>query len=203
MNLAAVAKLRTAVVAGTWYRAIQSRYLATPLAYGHTGTSPGRFNGGSEENPGPEAIYLTEDLLTAQFEVEVLVRTSSPSHPVIPVPTTVPWSIVPVQVSLTAVADLTDPVEVAKLGVSFQTLTGDWRGFSYRPVYPVLRAPYFTNVPTQRLGYALHRHGFEGFLTYSSRLTTKKNLVLFPARVRKGSSATHTDAAGVVHAPAP
>lgn len=203
MNLAAVAKLRTVAVAGTWYRAIQSRYLATPLAHGHTTTSPGRFNGGIAAHPGPEAIYLTEDILTAQFEVEVLVRTNSPTHPVIPVPTTVPWSIVPVHVSLAAVADLTDPVEVAKLGMSFQTLTGDWRGFLHRPVYPAIRAPYFTNVPTQRLGFALHRHGFEGFLTYSSRVTIKKNLVLFPTRFRKGSSATHTDAAGVVHSPAP
>lgn len=203
MKLAAVASLNPVPVAGIWYRAIQTRFLAAPLAFGHTSTSPGRFNGGSHAHPGSEVIYLTEDYITAQLEVELLVKTNSSAHPLIQVPTTVAWTFLPIQVSLSVVADLTDPSELGTLDTSFQTLTGDWRGYSTRPTVPALRSPYFTNVPTQRLGHALYRARFEGFLTYSSRLTSRKNLIVFPTRLRKSSSVTYTDSAGTVHSPIP
>ncbi|MGH9850506.1 MAG: hypothetical protein ACREBD_11765 [Blastocatellia bacterium] len=56
--------------------------------------------------------------------------------------------------------------------------------------------------PTQELGYKWYDLGqFEGFLTVSARLPEQVSLVIFPDRLRSGSSVTFTDpATGQQHA---
>lgn len=49
-------------------------------------------------------------------------------------------------------------------------------------------APYWTNVPTQRLGAALFQvPRLEGFITYSAKVATRKSLVVFPQKLLPSS----------------
>jgi hypothetical protein len=69
-----------------------------------------------------------------------------------------------------------------------QELTGDWQGYAFRETHEELTAPYWTNIPTQRLGRALHQvRGLEGFLTYSAPVPIRRNLIVFPRKLRPGS----------------
>jgi RES domain-containing protein len=182
-------------VAGTWWRAVQLRHVPTPLAYSHTAVNPGRFNAGTPAHPGVEVLYLTEDLLTASFEVQALIGSPLPGHTFLPNPLAVGWSFLPVVVILRAVADLTNPTELATVDTSVQELTGDWRGYALRsPVLPP-RPPH-SDAPTHRLGHALDGTGrFEALLTYSAKVPTRRNLVVFPQRLTGRGSVTWVDPA--------
>ena len=200
MRLSAAAGLPTRAVVGVWWRAVRLRYLPDPLATAHTRTYPGRFNAGTSDRPGPQVLYLAADLLTAQFEAELLFGSPQPGRVVVPNPAAVGWSLLPVTVSLTAVVDLTDPAVLAALRTSVQELTGDWQGYTDRPPVPPLRSPYWSNVPTQRLGHALHAAGVSGFLAASARVPARQNLVVFPANLLAGGFVTCTDpGTGVTH----
>jgi hypothetical protein len=74
---------------GTWYRAVSTAHLATPLAYAQTATRSGRFHSGTVQRPGMAVLYLTEDPLTAQFEGRYWSARPSPEVPTprIPPPT--------------------------------------------------------------------------------------------------------------------
>jgi hypothetical protein len=105
-----------------------------------------------------------------------------------------------VTVSLTAVADLTDAAQLQLIDTSVQELTGDWIGYGFRNPQPNTTPPYFTAVPTQQLAHAVHGTGMvEGFLTYSARVPTRRNLVVFPANFQAGSSLRYTDSHGTTH----
>ncbi len=146
MNLPAVPNLPTQAVVGTWWRAVQLRYLPGPLATRHTRTNPGRFNAGTPAHPGPEVLYSAVDQQVAQFEVEFMLG-SPLSGSVAPNPAAVGWSFLPLLVSLGAVVDLTDPAVLAAIDTSVQELTGDWRGYGLRPYVPPLAAPFWSNTP--------------------------------------------------------
>jgi RES domain len=132
-------------------------------------------------------MYLAADHFVSLFEVDAVLGSPLPGRTILPNPGTA-WTIISVEVQLARVADLSNPSNVELLETSFQELTGDWRGYKYRPQIPPLRAPYWTNVPTQRLGHALFRvRGLEGFLAPSARDPTKLNLMVFPDKLRADS----------------
>jgi len=97
--------------------------------------------------------------------------------------------VINVGIQLHRVADLTEASRRQQINTTVQELTGDWRGYLLRNPNPILAAPCWSNVPTQRLGHALHAvPGLEGFLTYSAKVPTRKNLVVFPEKLHPGSS---------------
>jgi hypothetical protein len=188
VNLTACRSLAARQLTGTWYRAIQLKYWASLLATSHTATIPGRFNAGNSARPGFEILYFGEDHQVALFEVQALLGSPFPGSAFVPNPSG-QWMIINVHVQLGRVADLTQGSQRRLIDTTVQELTGDWRGYLLRNPHAKLSRPYWTNVPTQRLGHALHGvRGLEGFLTYSARVATRKNLVVFPSRLRQGSS---------------
>jgi hypothetical protein len=92
-------------------------------------------------------------------------------------------------VGLTAVADLTDPAEAAKIDTNAQELTGDWRSYATRipPAFPP--APHSGVPPTHSLGTVLHGLGnYQGLITFSATLPDYKVLVVFPGYLVKGGT---------------
>jgi hypothetical protein len=202
MRLAGCRRLIARPLAGVWWRAVRVEHLSRPLGYGHTTTYRGRFTPGQSARPGIPAHYFAEDMLVAALEVEVILGSPLSGQALQAAPTQTAWAYLPITVDLEAVVDLTNDRELAKIGATVQDLTGDWKGYSFRP-QPPPQPPYFTPVPTQQLAIALHDLKVEGFLTYSARYPTRKNLIDFPTRLRKTNSVTFTDQAGTVHTPTP
>lgn len=189
MNPAACRLLTPVAVAGTWYRAVRPRHFATALAYGHSVTTPTRSNPGAQgRRVGFAVLYLADHPQTCLLEVGALL--SPPGGPVVGNPAAGAWTVFPVQVRLNRVADLCDPTQLALLGTSVQELTGDWRGYARRA--PAGHAPM---APTQRPGTVPHRRRVEGLLTYSARDTVRRNLVVFPTRMRPASRVELSDPA--------
>jgi hypothetical protein len=185
---------------GTWYRAIRPQYFQTALAFAHTATIPGRFNPGSSLHPGFSVLYLAEDPIVALYEVNAMLGSPLPGQPNVPNPAS-PWAVLNVAVRLNRVADLCRISQRRLVETTVQELTGDWRGYSLRNPNAVLNPPYWTNVPTQRLGTALRAvPKLQGFTTFSARLPTKRILVVFPDRLRGGARLRFTDpATGKAH----
>jgi hypothetical protein len=122
-----------------------------------------------------------------------------PGAAYVPNPST-PWVIINVSIQASRIADLTQTRQRRIIGTTAQELTGDWRGYALRNPQAVLSPPYWTNVPTQRLGHALHGvPHLEGSLTYSAKVTTRKNLVIFPKKLGPGSMVQfHDPVSGMV-----
>ncbi|ODU02083.1 MAG: hypothetical protein ABS79_00890 [Planctomycetes bacterium SCN 63-9] len=100
------------------------------------------------------------------------------------------WALINVRVQLSNVADLTRPSQRKLIGTNVQELTGDWRGYLLRDAQSNLKAgaPFLTMVPTQRLGHELESvPRLEGFLSYSAKVPTKKNLIVFPKKLQANS----------------
>jgi hypothetical protein len=180
---------------GPWFRAIRPQFFQTALAFAHTATIPGRFNGGSIQHPGFPVLYLAEDQIVALFEVDALLGSPLPGKSFLP-NANQPCTTVPVDVQLSRVVDLSRASQRRLIETTIQELTDDWRGYLLRNPNPPLGPPYWTNMPTQRLGAALHAvKGLEGFLTYSAKVPTRRNLVIFPTKRHKGSYVRFTDPA--------
>jgi RES domain-containing protein len=179
-----------------WFRAIRTAFLGTPLAVTHTVTIPGRFNYVAPGHPGFPILYLTEDPVTALFEVGAMLgsphrtATSGPGR-------ATHWAVINVTVKLSGVVDLTHARERRLVRTTVQELTGDWDGYRLRWISRPRSSPVWPTAPTQRLGRALHRiRGVEGFITYSARDATKRNLIVFPNKLRKGSVIRFVDPTG-------
>ena len=197
----AVQALPTRPDTATWWRAVQLQFLPDPLYTVHTARTPGRYNPGTVTHPGPEVLYLAPDQQVAQFEVEFMLGSPLPGHGAAPNPWAVGWAFVQVQVNLNSVVDLTVPAHLIALQSSVQELTGEWRGYAFRPAVPPLAGPVWSNVPTHRLGWELHRApGVEGFVCHSARLSTRANLIVFPDKLAGTSFVRCTDpSTGNVH----
>lgn len=187
MKIGACASLTMAPLTGTWYRAIQLKFWNSLLATAQTATIPGRFNAGNALHPGSEILYFAENHLVALFEVQALLGSPYPPGTYVPNPSTA-WVIINFDIQLSRIADLTKVPQRKIIGTTVQELTGDWRGYSLRNPHATLSAPYWSNVPTQRLGHELHGVAdMEGFLSYSARVATLRNLVVFPQKLQQGS----------------
>jgi hypothetical protein len=102
-------------------------------------------------------------------------------------------------VTLSQVADLTDPAAQTQLQTTAQELTGDWDGYQVRgPATPVSLPA--GQAPTQELGHALFQANVEGFRSISAKVPCNRTLMVFPQRLRPGSSLVFRDQSGnVVH----
>ena len=196
MRLARVPKLACNLMIGTWFRTVVVSYLTTPLSTGHTRMRASRFHAATIA-AGFQILYLTEDHVTALFEVEAIL--GSPFSSYLPNAAGA-FAILPVQVHLQAITDLTLPPTLRSIESSVQELTGDWKSYKHRN--PAMTLPlgnattYRTEVPTQQLGHALFQtSGIEGFVTYSARVSTKRNLVVFSTKLVAGSSVIYHDPA--------
>lgn len=106
------------------------------------------------------------------------------------------WTIINVNITLSRVADLCRRSQRRLVSTSVQELTGDWRGYLLRNPTPTLAAPYWTNVPTQRLGHTLNLvPDLEAFTTCSAKVPTRRNLAIFPSKLLPGGMVrfTYTD----------
>jgi hypothetical protein len=189
MNLGACPSLRTGAENAVWYRAIQPQFAAAPLGAAHTVFNASRFSPASPGRAAFRLLYLTENQVVALYEVEALYGSS-----LIPNPQAA-WMMLNVRVTLQGVADLTGVTEQAKLGTTAQELTGDWEGYLRRNARTPVRQPTGP-APTQDLGEALYQlPGLEGFLTVSAKMPTHRILIVFPDKLRRGSSIVYTDPA--------
>jgi RES domain-containing protein len=187
VNLRACRSLPTSALTGTWYRAIDLRFWRSLLSTDHTASAPGRFNAGNPRRPGFEILYLSENHQVALFEAGALIGSALPGRTFVPNPKG-HWVIINVQAQISRIADLTQLSERRLIDTSVQELTGDWQGYTLRDSHEKLVAPYWTNVPTQRLGRALYQvRGLQGFVTYSTPVPVGRNLVIFPRKLRRGS----------------
>jgi hypothetical protein len=140
--------------------------------------------------PGYESLYLAENQIGAPFEVNALFGSFHGQNVPNPLAAT---TVVPLRVRLGKVADLTRFTQRRFIGMSIEELTGDWRGYRLRRPSQPSTSPY-TEVPTQRLGDALfHLPVLEGFLTYSAKVPTLRNLVAFPQKLLPGSSVAYVN----------
>jgi hypothetical protein len=157
-----------------WYRAIPQEHWKTRLSARHTITVATRFSAGSPTNPTYQVLYLAQDHQLALFEVRALL--AKPEAP-IPDPRST-WAILPLSVTLEAVADLTNPAEQRRIGISTQELTGKWDEYKQSGT-----------APTQRLGAALFElPGLEGFLVPTAVPgISGKSLVVFPEKLKARS----------------
>lgn len=160
---------------------------------------PGRFNAGNAIHPGFEILYFAEDHQVALFEVQALLGSPYPDATYIPNPSA-SWVVINVDIQLTQIVDLTKSSQRKIIDTTAQELTGDWRGYALRNPASALSAPYWSNAPTQRLGYALYGvDDLEGFLCYSARVATRRILVVFPQKLRPESFVRfHDPASGTV-----
>jgi RES domain-containing protein len=185
VNIGACTSLSGISVRGTWYRAVDPRFLATALSTSHTPTTPSRFSPGRPGAPAFEILYLAENPMVAMFEARALFGSPTTPGGVVPHPAR-PLVTLPILVSLTAVADLTDAGEAASVDTNAQELTGDWRSYANRmpPVSPP--APHSGVPPTHSLGHALHtlvaKH--QGLISFSATLPEYKILAVFPDRLK-------------------
>ncbi len=187
MNLHACPFLPAKNLAGTWYRAMHPRHLASPLATAHTATLPGRFNPGTAVDPAFEILYLAENATVALVEVQALLGSPYPGGTFVPNPTGT-WIVVQFQLHLQAVVDLTRVASQRLLQTTVQELTGDWRGYYLRNPTRVRGETNGSDVPTQKLGLGLERvRRIEAFVCYSARFSSRRNLIVFPKKLRKGS----------------
>jgi hypothetical protein len=174
MRPSACRRLELGPLTGTWYRAIRQEHWKTRLTARHTITATGRFSAGSLANPAYPILYLAQDHQLVLFEVRALV--GKPEFP-IPDPRTT-WTVLPLDVTLRVVADLTDAAEQKRIGTSAQELTGKWDQYK-RP----------GRAPTPRLGAALFAlPGLEGFLVPTAVPgISGKNLIVFPEKLKAES----------------
>ncbi len=180
MKLAGCEQLTPVPDTGTRYRAVRpSHFPPRALSTAHSATVPGRFNPGTVQQPGHSVLYLADNPQTCLLEVGALL--GSPRGPVAN-PAAGAWTVFPVRVQFSRLADLCDQAQRSLIGASVQELTGDWRGYALRP-----HTGQPPSAPTQRLGIRLYKRPLEGLLTYSARDTTRRNLVVFPTRMRPGS----------------
>jgi len=179
MKLSACRRLARRPVLGTWYRAIATKYWFDALSTIHTSEVASRFNPGKAALRPFEILHLAETPIVALYEVGAIfgpLEQHVAHHRKAKIVT------LDIEVRLQKVADLSDPIQQALLGVSGQELTGNW------DMYPPSEAP------TQRLGVALYEtKNIEGFLSISAKMSRHRTLIVFPHKLLKGSELRFED----------
>jgi RES domain-containing protein len=170
----------------TWYRALQTHFLASALSTRHTRTLSSRFSAATPDSPGYEILYLAENHAVALLEAQALLGSPITPGGMVPHPHST-WTILNVAVRLQAVADLTDTETQDRLETTAQEITGDWLGYRLRGSAVTVKGPTGL-APTQELGDALYRApGLEGFRTISAKVPYQEILIVFPEKLLPGS----------------
>jgi RES domain-containing protein len=182
MNASRVHALATTPLAGTWYRALDPRYLGSALGTAHTKSANSRFSAAF----GFDVLYLAETATVALFEAQALLGSPWTPGGSVPHPTR-SVAVVAVNVQLDAVVDLTNPAQALIVDTNAQELTGDWLGYRNRAWAAGSVASPVGNAPTQDFGFSIyHSPGVKGLLTVSSRVPDQKILVVFPSKLVPG-----------------
>ena len=196
MNLGQCKQLPRRSLHGTWIRALHPRYIANPLSTAHTATHSTRFNPGTTADPAFELLYLAENPTLALFEVQALLGSNYPGTTFASNPAGGHWILIDVQVSLQSIVDLTRSTSRRRIQTTVQEMTGDWRAYALRNFSRLRGGTHGSDVPTQKLGRNLERiRGVEGFLSFSARIATRQNLMLFPHKLLPGSFIRYRDPA--------
>jgi len=72
VNISRCSSLAQTGIRGTWYRAVDPRFLAAALSTLHTATTPSRFSPARTAAPAFEIPYLAENPMVALFEARAL-----------------------------------------------------------------------------------------------------------------------------------
>jgi len=171
----------------TWFRAVSPRFTSTAISTVQSKTIASRFSAASAAKPGFEVLYLAENHLVAMFEVQALFGSPLTPGGVVSNPSS-SFVTLAIQTSLTAVVDLSDPIQAAVVDTNAQELTGDWRGYQLRGSATSVSGPT-GKAPTQEFGEQLfsRRPDVQGFITLSARLPYYKVLGVFTQRLRPGT----------------
>jgi len=175
-----------------WFRVVSTSHLPAALSTVHTLKAPSRFYDPYSAAPRFRTLYFSDDPIVAQFEAQVLL--GSLPRVRVPNPTRGAWVVLTVTVSLLGVGtigviDLSDVKTQGSLSPSVQELTGDWEGYRLRSPSTNVSAPRNSAAPTQELGEAIYEESgkFEGFCAVSAKVSTNRNLIVFPDHLQPGS----------------
>jgi RES domain-containing protein len=167
---------------GTAYRLTSPKYMTRPLSPEGSLQRGGRYN----KRGRFAALYLADSPATALAEVQML-KFSDNRLIGIKGP---PKVLVSVDYTLQAVLNLGDPDVQAALGTNLEELRAEW----------VLKQQQRQRIPTQDLGEAVYESGnIEALWVPSARLWGAFNLVVFPDRLRVGSSLSLYDPEGLLY----
>jgi len=167
---------------GTAYRLTSPKYMTRPLSPEGSLQRGGRYN----KRGRFAALYLADSPATALAEVQML-KFSDNRLIGIKGP---PKVLVSVDYTLQAVLNLGDPGVQAALGTNLEELRAEW----------VLKQQQRQRIPTQDLGEAVYESGnIEALWVPSARLWGAFNLVVFPDRLRVGSSLRLYDPEGLLY----
>lgn len=168
-GLERLASLEPVALIGTAFRAVNLRYLETPLSAMGSGLTGGRYNPKGKF----ETLYLAENPTTTLLEVQFAASSggrflAQPKDP---------YVVFSVALALQRVVNLHDARTLDYLGLSTNDLQQSWR----------LKQARGEPVLTQEIGRVLFELGCEG-LSYPSATDGTANLAIFPANLKSGST---------------
>ena len=168
MKLEKLADLGLLAYTGTAFRAVNLRYLDTPLSAVGSIKTGGRYN----PKGAFEVLYLAENATTTLVEVEFAASSggrfeAQPKDP---------YVVFSVQFKLQQVLDLHSPENLERLELLTDDLTQPWR----------LKQARGKDILTHRIGAKLFEAGHEGF-KYPSATDGTVNLAVFPANLKAES----------------
>lgn len=192
-------------VSGTWYHAATKGHPGRILRLtprgspSASGFEPTRFNPGNLRGVDPsfETLYLALDGKTALFETRVQYGDpyGDPSALLV-APKITKTELVPVDVNLDEVLDLSDVSVHASLDTNAQELTGDWQGYIHRGSGGpgiVLNAPT-GRAPTQNLAWELFHHTLiKGIISISAQVPTTCCLAVFTHKLQPPNRLSWSD----------
>jgi RES domain-containing protein len=157
---------------GTFFRSIDLQWLlrGTPLSAVGSRLRGGRYN----RKGGFEAFYLADTPETALYETEAIFKLAG----VVVGVRQPPRVMLSLDYHLQHVLDLREPSVLKNLNLTVDDLKQPWKLLQAEK-RPVL---------TQRIGAAAHAIDVEGLFVPSARVDNGTNLVIFPDRLRKGST---------------
>jgi hypothetical protein len=163
------------------------------------GYEPTRYNPGSVHGVGSsfETLYLARDGRTALFEKRVTYGDpyGDPSSLLV-TPRISKTDLVPVDVNIDSILDLSDIDIHRLLDTNAQEITGDWEGYVHRGSGApgvVLTAP-IGPAPTQDLAWELFHHtSVKGVKSISARVPTTCCLVVFTHKLQPSDRLSWSD----------
>jgi RES domain-containing protein len=152
---------------GSFFRAIPLVHISSPLSAVGSLARGGRYNAAG----GFEAFYIARSPDTTLYELQVISPRSAPTR-------TKPLITFTIEVDLQAVVDLTSRANVHALGLTPADLIVEWKAVLIAGGVPI----------THDIGSAARDAGVEAIIVPSARQPGATNLVIFPDRLRHGSS---------------
>ncbi|MBZ0189464.1 MAG: RES family NAD+ phosphorylase [Candidatus Obscuribacterales bacterium] len=189
---AAIAALPLQDYNGRCYRIVDFATLTGSMIPLYT-LGPGKNGQRYTPKFGPNALYVAEDIVTAQAEyhrVSRAVLVADPSYHVLANPTVQ----LTIQVNLERVLDLTDRAVLAALETTIDELTGPWRKQMIKKLF----------CPTQVVATAAYANGTIQAMRYPSAFGHDfSNLIIWEERIHLPSFVQVRDTNGILTARMP